>query len=82
MEFDTNGLKQRARFFFFEVEVGVAGDAEGSAGEDLISAIHATQMLGDQVVEKEVVVCAVGIGQADEAGQGAGNSDHSQDLRA
>ena len=82
MELDADGFKQRARFFFFEVEVGVAGDAEGGVGEDLVAAIHAGEVLGDQVLEEQVVVFALGGGQADKAGQGAGHGDHAEDLGA
>ena len=82
VQLDADGFKQRARFFFLEVEVGVAGDAEGGAGEHLVAAIHAGQVLRDQVLEEQVVVRAFGGGQADEAGQGAGHGDHAEHLRA
>jgi hypothetical protein len=36
------------------------------------------EVLRDQVLEEQVVECAVGGGQADEAGQGAGHGDHAQ----
>ena len=79
---DADGFEQRARLFFFEVEVGVAGDAEGCAGEHLVAAIHAGEVLRDQVLEQEVVECAVFGGQADEAGQSAGHRDDAEHLRA
>ena len=82
VQLDANGFEQRARFFLFEVEVGVAGDAEGGVSQDLVAAIHAAEVLGDEVLEKQVVeVPSVG-GQADEAGQGAGHGDHAEHLRA
>ena len=80
VELDANGFKQRARFFFFEVEVGVAGDAEAGVGEDLVAAVHAGEVLGDEVLEEQVVVCAVLGGKADEAWQGAGHGDDAEDL--
>ena len=56
VQLDADGFKQRARFFFFEVEVGVAGDAEGGAGEHLVAAVHAGEVLRDEVLEQQVVV--------------------------
>ena len=82
VQLDANGFQQRARFFLLEVEVGVAGDAEGGAGQHLVAAVHAGQVLRDQVLEQQVIEAAVGGGQADEAGQRAGHGDHSQHLRA
>ena len=82
VELDANGFKQRARFFFFEVEVGVAGDAEGGAGLDFVAAIHAAEVLRDEVLEKQVVEFAVFGGEADEAGKSARDSDDAEDLRA
>ena len=82
VELDADGFKQRARFFFFEVEVGVAGDAEAGVGEHLVAAIHAGEVLGDEVLEEQVVVFAFSGGQADEAGQGAGYGDDAEDLGA
>ena len=82
VELDANGFKQRARFFLLEVEVGVAGDAEGGVGEHLVAAIHAGQILRDQVLEQQVIVRAFGGGQADETGQCAGHGDHAEHLRA
>ncbi len=40
VQLGAHGLQQRARFFFLEVEIAVARDAKGSAGKDLVSAIH------------------------------------------
>ena len=37
VQLDADGFEQRARFFFFEVEVGVAGDAKGGASRALRS---------------------------------------------
>ncbi len=82
VELDADGLEQRAGFFFFEVKVGVASDAEGGEGEDFIAAVHAAEVFGDEVLEEEVVEFAVGVGQADEAGQGTGNGDDAEDERA
>ena len=82
VQLDANGFKQRARFFLLEVEVGVAGDAEGGVGQHLVAAIHAAQVLRDQILEQQVIVGAVRRGQADEPGQRAGNRDDPQHLRA
>ena len=82
VELDADGFKERAGFFFFEVEVGVAGDAEAGVGQDFVTAVHAGEVLGDQVLEEEVVVFAILGGQADEAGQGAGHGDHAENLGA
>ena len=51
-------------------------------GEDLVAAIHAGEVLGDEVLEQQVVIGAVVGRQADEARQGAGNGDDAEDLRA
>jgi hypothetical protein len=56
VQLDANGLQQRARFFLLEIEVGVAGDAEGGAGQHLIAAVHAGQVLRDQVLQQQVVM--------------------------
>ena len=82
VKLDADGLKQRARFFFLEVEVGVARDAEAGVGENLVAAVHAGQVLGDEVLEEQVVVFAFLGGQADKAGQGAGHGDHAKHLGA
>ena len=48
--------------------------------EHLIAAIHAGEMLGDEVLEEQVIVVSFGGGQADEAGQSAGDGDHAEHL--
>ena len=37
-------------------------------------------MLGDEVLEEQVIVVSFGGGQADEAGQSAGDGDHAEHL--
>ena len=82
VQFDANGFEQGARLFFFEVEVGISGDAERYAGEHFVSAIHAGEVLRDQVLEEEVVEFAVLGGEADKPGKGPGHCDYAEDLRA
>ncbi len=82
VQLDADGFEQRARLFFFEVEVGVARDAERRGGQHLVAAIHAREMLLDKVLQQEVVVMPVVRGQADKAWQGARHSDHAKNLRA
>ncbi len=82
VQLHANGFKQRARFFLFEVEVGVARDAEGGVRQHFVAAIHAGEVLRDQVLQQQVVVRAVGGGQADKARQRARHRDHAQHLRA
>jgi hypothetical protein len=50
VQLHADGLEQRARFFLLEIEVGVARDAERCGGKHLVAAIHATEMLFDQVL--------------------------------
>ncbi len=72
MQLDADGFEQRAGFFLFEVEVGIAGDAEAGAGDNLIAAIHAGEVLRDELVEEQVVEAAVGGGQGARSGAGRG----------
>jgi hypothetical protein len=51
-------------------------------GEDFITAVHAGQVLCDEVLKEEVVEFAVGGGQAYEPWQGTGDGDYAEDLRA
>ena len=78
MKFHANGFQQRARFFLLEVEIGIARDAEGDAGQHLVAAVHAAEILRNQVLKEEVIKGAVGSGQANEPGQGARHRHHSQ----
>ena len=82
VQLDANGLQQRARFFLLEIQVGIARDAEGGAGLHLVAAIHAGQVLRDQVLQEQVIVGTLGRGQANKAGQRAGHRNHAQHLRA
>ena len=82
VQFGANGLQQRTGLFLLEVEVGVAGDAEGGAGQHLVAAVHAGQILRDQILQQQVIEGSLGRGQADEPGQGARHRDHPQHLRA
>ncbi len=82
VELDADGFQQGAGLFLLEVEVGVAGDAEGGVAQDLVAAVHAAEVLGDEVLEQQVIEFAVGRGQADEAGQRAGDGNHAEDLGA
>ena len=50
--------------------------------QHLVAAVHAGEMLRDQVLEEQVVAVAIVCGQADKAGQGAGHGNHAQHLRA
>ena len=78
VQLGADGFEQRARFFFLEVEIAVAGDAKGGAGEDFVAAIHAAGVALDEVGEKDVVLGAVGGGDAHEARQGTGNGEHAE----
>ena len=55
VQLHADGLQQRARFLLLEVEVGVAGDAEGGVGQHFVAAVHAGQVLGDEVLEQQIV---------------------------
>ncbi len=72
VELDADGFQQGARFFFLEVEVGVAGDAEAGVGQHLVTAVHARQVLGDQVLEQQVIVFALGRRAGGQSGAGRG----------
>jgi hypothetical protein len=82
VQFNANGFEQGARFFLLEIEVGVARDAEGGMRQNLVTAVHADEVLRNQVLEQQVIETAIGCGQADEARQRAGHGDHPQYLRA
>ena len=82
VQLHANRFEQRARLFLLEVEVGVAGHAKGGVGQHFVAAVHAGQILRDQVLQEQVVELAVGGGQANEPRQGARHGDHTQHLRA
>ena len=50
--------------------------------QELVTAVHASQVLRNQVLKQQVIEGSIGGGQADEAGQGAGHGNHPQHLRA
>src|SRR6202034_4716420 len=79
VEFGADRFEQRARFFFLEVEVAVAGDAEGGAGEDLVAAIHAAGVALDEVGEKDEVLGVIRRRDPQEAWQRAGDGEYAQD---
>jgi hypothetical protein len=72
VQFDADGFKQRARFFFLEVEVGVAGDAEGGVGQHLVAAVHAGEVLRDQVLEQQVIEFPSAAGRRTKRGRARG----------
>ena len=78
----ADGFQQRAGLFLFEVEVGIARDAKGRVGQHLVAAVHARQVLRDQVLQQQVVELALVGGKADEARQRARHRDHAQNLGA
>ncbi len=82
VQLHADGFKQRARFFLFEVEVGIARDAERGVGQDFIAAIHAGEVLRDQILQQQVVESAVGGGQPDKTRQRARHRHHAEHLRA
>ena len=49
-----------ARILFLQVEVAVAGDAKGRRGNNVITAIHAHRMVGDQVSKENEIRAALG----------------------
>ena len=55
VQFHADGFEQGARLFFFEVEVGIARHAEGCVRQHFIPAVHAGQVLRDQVLQQQVV---------------------------
>ena len=81
MQLHADGLQQRARFFLLEVEVRVAGDAKGGVAQHFVAAVHAGQVLRDQVLKQQVIVGAVGRGQPDKARQRPRHRHHSQNQR-
>src|ERR1700678_4046831 len=82
VKLNTNGLEKRTRFFLFKVEVGVAGDAKGRMRQHLVAAIHGGKVLGDQVLEEQVIEAPLGSGETNKARQCARHSDHAEDLGA
>ena len=78
VELGADGFQQRTRLFFLEVEVAVAGDAKGGAGEDFVAAIHAGGVTLDEVGEKDIVLGAVGGGHAHKARQGTRNGENTE----
>ena len=82
VQFHADCLQQRARFFLLEVEVRIAGHAESRMRQNFVPAIHPAQVLGDQILQKDVVRGAVGGGQAHKSRQRAWHSHHAKHLWA
>ena len=82
VQFHADGLKQRPRLFLLEIEVGVARHAERRRSKHLVAAIHAGQVLRDQVLQQQVIVTAIARGQPHKARQRARHRHHAQHLRA
>ena len=74
----VHGVEQAARFFLFEVEIAVAGDAERSGSEDFVAAIELWGIRGNDVVQKNVVNCIVRGGNTEKTRQGARNGNHAE----
>ena len=51
----VDGFEQVAGFFFFEVEIAVARDAEWSGRQNFVAAIELGGVGGDDVLEEDVV---------------------------
>jgi hypothetical protein len=80
VKFFSDGLENAATLFFLHVEVGVAGDAAGSAAENLVAAEHGLDVGFDEVVEEEKVVLAVPFGKGDKTRQGSWDGDDAENL--
>ena len=76
----THAFKQGARLFFLQVEVAVAGDAEGGATDDLVAGEEARRTCLNEFVQEEEAKLAGGRGQPDETRQRAGYGEDAEDV--
>ncbi len=81
VQLHADRFQQRPRFFLLEVEVGVARHAKRRVSQHFVAAVHAGEVLRDQVLQQHVVELAFRRRQANKAGQRAGHRHHSQHLR-
>ena len=54
----------------------------GGISQHFVAAVHAGKILGDKVLEEQVIEFALRRGQANETGQRAGHGDHAEHLGA
>ena len=76
VQLGADRFQQVARFFFRQIEIAVAGDAERRRGNDVVAVIHPRGMEGHQVGEKNKVVGPVR-GQPHQARQSSRHRDHA-----
>ena len=83
VELGVDGLEQVAGFFFVQIEVAVAGGAEGAGADDLESFIEVSGVCLDEVMKEDVVDVARFVfgGNADEARESARNGDDTEIVR-
>ena len=83
VELGVDGLEQVAGFFFVQIEVAVAGGAEGAGADDLESFIEVSGVRLDEVMKEDVVDVTRFVlgGNADEARQSARNCDDTEIVR-
>ena len=76
VQFGAHRFQQVARFFFRQIEIAVAGDAEGGGGNNVVAVIHPRGVVGDQISQKNEVDRTLR-GQPNQSRQGAGHGDHA-----
>ncbi len=78
VQLGAHALQHGARLFLLQVEVAVAGDAEGRAGEHGVAAEHGLSLRLDEVMEKDEAMFAGGRGQCDQARQRTRHGDDAK----
>ena len=76
MQLGADRLQQVARFFFRQIEIAVAGNAERRRRNDIVAVIHPRGVERHQIGKKDEVVGSVRR-QPHQARQGARNRDHA-----
>ncbi len=76
VQFGAHRFQQVARFFFRQIEIAVAGDAECRRGNDVVAVIHPRGVECHQVGQKDEVVGPVRR-QPHQARQGPRHRDHA-----
>ena len=76
VQFRAHRFQQIARFFFLQVKVAVARDAEGGGRNDVVALIHPHRVVDDQIGKKNEIDRSLGR-QPDQPRQRPRHGDHS-----
>src|SRR5262249_37542886 len=74
----VNGFQQVASFFFLQIQVAIARDAEGSGRKNFIAPVKLPRVIGDDFLQWNIVNRAEFRGDAEKPWQGARNRQHAK----